>query len=78
MKAKSLKAISPSEFKTEQGTCMSDGYKPTLAIVFMSFKQDRSAISEILRKKDIDLFGATSCGEFTDGHQSDRASPYCC
>lgn len=70
MKAKSLKAISSSEFKTELDTCMSDGFKPTLAIVFMSFKQDRSAISEILREKDIDLFGATSCGEFINGHQT--------
>jgi hypothetical protein len=72
MIAKSLKAISPSEFKTELDTCMSDGYKPTLAIVFMSFKQDRSTISEILREKDIDLFGATSCGEFINGHQTER------
>ncbi len=71
MKAKSLKAISPTEFKTELDTCMSDGFKPTLAIVFMSFKQDRSAISEILREKDIDLFGATSCGEFINGHQTE-------
>lgn len=71
MKAKSLKAISPSEFKTELDTCMSDGYKPTLGIVFMSFKQDRSAISEILHEKDIDLFGATSCGEFINGHQTE-------
>ena len=33
---------------------MSDGYKPALATVFMSLKQDRSAISEILCEKDID------------------------
>ena len=33
-------------------------------------KQDRKAVSEILQKENIDLFGATSCGEFIDGHQS--------
>ena len=49
---------------------MVDGYKPTLAIVFMSIKQDIKAICDILDKQDISIFGATSCGEFIDGEIS--------
>jgi hypothetical protein len=47
-----------------------DGFIPTLAIVFISIKQDRKAVREILAAQSIDVFGATSCGEFVDGHQS--------
>ena len=50
---------------------MADGYKPTLAIVFISIKQDREAVSEILGSHGIDFIGATSCNEFVDGYQSD-------
>lgn len=50
---------------------MADGYRPTLAIVFISIKQDRNAIRKILDEKGIDVFGATSCGEFVEGTQSE-------
>lgn len=49
---------------------MADGFKPTLAIIFLSVKQDRRAVSEILNRKDIDIIGATSSGEFIGGHES--------
>ncbi|MDP2304131.1 MAG: FIST N-terminal domain-containing protein [Ignavibacteria bacterium] len=70
MKAKSIKGKSPEEIKIALDGSMADGFKPTLAIVFISVKQDRKAVSEILAQYDIDVFGATSCGEFIDGHQS--------
>ncbi len=50
---------------------MSDGFTPTLAIVFISVKQDRRAICELLSKYHIDIVGATSAGEFTNHRQSD-------
>ncbi|MBK9958586.1 MAG: hypothetical protein IPP11_08345 [Chitinophagaceae bacterium] len=50
---------------------LNENFKPTLAIVFISVKQDRKAICEILRKEEIDVFGATSCGEFISGYQSE-------
>jgi len=67
MKAKSIRGKSSDEIWNRLGNCMVDGFKPTLAIVFLSIKQDREAICNILSKKDIAIFGATTNGEFTDG-----------
>ena len=50
---------------------MRDGYRPTLAIIFVSIKQDREAVCAVFHEKGIDILGATSSGEFTDGHQSE-------
>ncbi len=50
---------------------MADGFKPTLAIIFISIKQDRKEIIKMLREKNIDVIGATSSGEFINGHQSE-------
>ncbi len=70
MKARSIKGRSPEEIKSALQQSMADGFKPTLAITFISVKQDRKVICEILHKEDIDIIGATSCHEFIDGHQS--------
>ena len=66
MKAKSIKGKSPEEIKSALETSIADGFKPTLAVVFLSISQDRKAICEILDKEGIDIFGATSTGEFID------------
>jgi hypothetical protein len=66
MKAKSIKGSSPQEIKIEFLKSMEDGFKPALAVVFLSIKQDREAICRILDKEGISIFGATSAGEFTD------------
>ncbi len=71
MKAKSIKGNSPEEIKTALDQSMADGFKPTLAIVFISIKQDRKAICEILQNEGIDIAGATSSGEFINGHQTE-------
>ena len=71
MKAKSIKGKTPDEIKSALAGSMADGFKPTLAIVFISIKQDRNAVNEILHKENIDLFGATSCGEFINGYQDE-------
>jgi hypothetical protein len=70
MKAKSIKGKSAEEIKKALQQSMADGFKPTLAIVFISIKQDRQAVTEMLNKNGMDVFGATSCGEFVNGHQS--------
>lgn len=70
MKAKSIHGTSVSDIEKALSSTMADGFQPTLAIVFMSVKQDRQAINNLLLSKNIDVFGATSCGEFVDGHQS--------
>lgn len=67
MKAKSFKGKCTEEIKTALDRCMADQFKPTLAIVFLSVKQDREAISKLLDEKGIQIFGATTAGEFIDG-----------
>ena len=71
MKAKSISGRTTGEIKDALEKSMVDGFGPTVAIVFISIKQDRKAVSEILHKKGIDVIGATSSGEFINGHQSD-------
>ena len=69
MKAKSIKGKSTADIQSKLQQSMADGFKPTLAIVFVSIKQDRKAICELFNKQEINVIGATSCGEFIDGYQ---------
>jgi len=69
MKAKSIKGTSPEEIQSALEQSMIDGFKPTMAIVFISVKQDRNAVCEILNDHAIEIIGATSCGEFINGFQ---------
>lgn len=66
MKAKSIKGKSPEEIKRALEQSMADGFKPTLAIVFLSKSQDRKALCQLLDKAGIAVFGATTNGEFID------------
>ena len=66
MKAKSIKGTSPEEIKTALQQSMADNFKPVLAIVFLSVKQDRDAICKILDDAGIAIYGATTNGEFTE------------
>lgn len=66
MKAKSIKAKSTEELKSALSESMADGFKPTLAIVFISISQNRKAISELLDASEIAIYGATTNGEFID------------
>ena len=70
MKAKSIYGKSPEEIQKALQSAIGEDYTPTVAIVFISIKQDRKAVTEILSQHDIDVFGATSCGEFVNNHQS--------
>ncbi len=71
MKAKSIKGRSTEEIQTAMQKSMADEYKPTLAIVFISIKQNRKAVCELLHQHEIDIIGATSSTEFIDGHQDE-------
>jgi hypothetical protein len=64
MKAKSIKGKSPEEIKKALTESLSDGYRPTLAIVFMSFRLDIDTVCELLNDEGIQIFGTTSSGEF--------------
>lgn len=74
MKAKSIKGRSIEEIRAALADVMAEtslpdgqGFRPTLAMVFLSVKQDREAITRLLNEKGIQLFGATTAGEFIDG-----------
>lgn len=78
MQAKSIKGKTPEEIKSALEQIMADerlpdgqAFKPTLAIVFMSVKQDRKSVVTLLQLNQIEVLGATSSGEFIDGHQSE-------
>jgi hypothetical protein len=66
MKAKSIKGKSTKEVENALAQSMIDGFKPTLAIVFISVSMDIKAISNLLDTKNIAVFGCSSNGEFID------------
>jgi hypothetical protein len=70
MLAKSIKGKSTAEISAALSESMADGFKPTLAVVFLSVKLNIEAVTEIFAQHHINVFGATSCGEFVKGHQS--------
>ena len=67
MQVKTVKANSTKAIIKEIDRVTSNGFKPTLAIVFLSIKQDWEAVTSMLDKKEISVFGATTAGEFIDG-----------
>lgn len=67
MKAKTIKGHSTEVITKEIDKATSDGFKPTLAIVFSSINQDWNTVNNLLDKKGIVVFGATTAGEFIDG-----------
>ncbi len=71
MRAKTINGNSPGALRSALEACMGDGFRPTLAIAFVSVRQNRQAVCELLHEKGIDILGATSSGEFTDGQQSE-------
>ena len=66
MKAKSIKGKSIGEIENNLDDCMADGFQPTLALVFPSIGKDLRAIIDVFAGKGIQIFGATTSGEFID------------
>ncbi|RYF91384.1 MAG: hypothetical protein EOO03_01475 [Chitinophagaceae bacterium] len=66
MQAQSIKGQSLAEIRDALEQAMAGGFKPTLAIVFLSFTLNRKAIAQLLDENGITVFGITSNGEFTD------------
>jgi hypothetical protein len=66
MQGKSIKGKSHEEIKAALKQSMADGFKPTLAFVFLSVNQDRNEICKVFRDENISIFGSTTNGEFID------------
>jgi len=73
MKATSIRGNSTAEIKSALQAQLADGYRPTLAFVFLSVQQDREAITALLDQEGIRIFGATTGGEISDGEISEGA-----
>src|SRR5688572_23810950 len=71
MKAKSITGSSANEIEIILQQTLSGGFKPTLAIVFISIRQNSKSIRELLNTHNIDVIGATSCHEINEGHESE-------
>ncbi|WP_336517127.1 FIST N-terminal domain-containing protein [Pollutibacter soli] len=67
MKSKSISGKSTEDISVALQKSMSDNFKPALAFVFISIRQDIDAIRATLDQHDIKIFGASSAGEFIDG-----------
>ena len=74
MKAKSIKGNSTGEIKSALEQSISDGFKPTLAFVFCSLKQNTNAICAIFERENISVFGTSTSGEFIDGYQGEGSA----
>ncbi|MGA9239832.1 FIST N-terminal domain-containing protein, partial [Robiginitalea sp.] len=70
MKAKTIHGDSPEEIQAALHQIMDGNFLPTLAIVFISIKQDRKAVCSLFEREGIQVIGATSSGEFVEGHES--------
>jgi len=64
MKAKSIKGKSPEEIKSALAESKSDGFKPTLAIVFLTRLEHIDAVTALLDKENISIFGASTSQNF--------------
>ena len=67
MKAKSIKGKNAAEIRAALETSMTDGFNPTVAIVFLESELSHEEICSVLSEKGIQIFGASSGSNFTDG-----------
>lgn len=74
MKSKTIKANSTEAISIEIEKAIADDFTPTLAIVFISVKQDFEAVSNLLETYGITIFGATTSGEFIDDGDIEEGS----
>ena len=66
MKAKSIVGKSTEEIKTALQHSMAEGYKPTLAFVFLTALEDIDIVSAMMDAEGISIFGASTSEKFTD------------
>jgi hypothetical protein len=66
MNASTISGNSVAEIHSALQEVCSGGYTPSLALVFISVKQDIPAIVSLLSERNIQVFGATTGGEIAD------------
>jgi len=72
MKAKTIKGNSPAEIEATLNESISDGFKPTLAIITLSNIENAETIRSIFDRNGMAIFGITTAQKFTgQGMESD-------
>ena len=66
MKAKSINGKTAEEIITALETGNAEGFNPTVAIIFIAADNEREAVCSVFTKKGIQVFGASSGGNFID------------
>ena len=66
MNARSIKGKTTEEIKTVLQQSMEDGYRPTLAIVFLTNVEDIEAVSAALDTAGMTIFGASTFQKFNE------------
>lgn len=66
MKAKSIRGSSTGEIRTALQQSVADGFKPTLAFVFLTDAAEIDAITSLLNMADISIFGASTSQKFSE------------
>lgn len=74
MKAKNIFGENIDEIKSKFSQATSDGFAPTIAIVFCSITQNRKEIAGFLNEKKVDVFGSTTAGEIIDSEVLEQSS----
>lgn len=70
MQARTISGNSVADINAALQTTYSVGFNPTLALVFISVKQDITAIVSLFSEKNIQIFGATTGGEIANSEIS--------
>lgn len=66
MNAKNIWGESIADISAKFSGALEDGFTPTVAIVFCSITQDRTALRDFFSGKGVDIFGSTTAGEIID------------
>lgn len=66
MKAKSIKGKSAEEIRSVLQQSMTDGFKPTLAFVFITHTDDIDTVTAMMDAAGISVFGASTSQKFSD------------
>jgi hypothetical protein len=74
MKVKSLQIDDLNKATELLDEVVTDGFSPTLALVFLSIRQERVALCKLLVDRGYDVFGATTAGEFIDGEVAEGSA----
>jgi hypothetical protein len=74
MNAKNIFGENMDEIKSNFSQATSDGFMPTVAIVFCSIAQNRKELTDFFNEKNVDVFGSTTAGEIIDSEVMEQST----